>query len=360
MRGNRVRIFVLGAAIGLITIAHCVTSLELASLHNVYQRLYYLPIFAGAYWFGVRGALAVSVLSAASYLPHIILDWANQPAYREAQYAELLMFQVVGLVVGTLVEAERRQRERQERTAKELAEAYQQLQDSLEQLQRADRLSALGELSAGLAHEIKNPLASMKGSLNILASDFPRGHSKREFIEILEKELNRLNGVLSEFLQFARPPQPDPQPCNLGDVMDSLRVLCSNEAGRHGVRIEIACPEDLPELTLDAGQIQQALLNIVLNGIQAMPSGGRLDIDVKAVNAGVHIRIRDEGAGIPPGNRARIFDPFFTTKERGTGLGMPIAHKLIHGHGGEIRLMDQERRGTTFLVVLPMGSSADA
>ena len=354
---SRIRILVLGAAVGLITIAHHVTPLEFGSFHNVYQRLYYLPIFAGGYWFGVRGALAVSILSAASYLPHIVLDWAEHPAYREAQYGELLMFQVVGLVVGTLVEAERRQRARQERTARELADAYGQLRESFEQLRRADRLTALGELSAGLAHEIKNPLASMKGSLEILASDFPPGHEKREFLEIFDKELDRLNGVLSEFLQFARPPRPDRRLCQLNDVMDSLTVLCSKEAAKRGVRIEISCPQDLPELPLDAGQIQQALLNIVLNGIQAMPSGGCLNIHVTESAASVHVRIRDEGPGITAADRPRIFDPFFTTKDGGTGLGMAIAHKLIHGHGGEIQLLDQEGPGATFLIVLPIGSS---
>ena len=315
-------------------------------------------IVAAGYWFGVRGALLVSIICAASYLPHIATDWQDQPEYRQAQYAELLMFQVVGLVVGTLVESEKRQRKRQERTAKELEGAYRQLRDSFEHLQRADQLSALGQLSAGLAHEIKNPLASMKGSLEILASDFPPGHDKREFIEILEKELHRLDGVLTEFLQFARTPRPDRRPCNLCEVMDSLEVLCSKEAARHGVRIEITCPTDLPEPRLDAGQIQQALLNIVLNGIQAMPSGGRLDIRVTRNGDALHVRIRDEGSGIPPENRSKIFDPFFTTKEHGTGLGMAIAHKLIQGHGGDIRL-EEEGRGSTFLVVLPMTGSAN-
>jgi signal transduction histidine kinase len=359
MIGRNSRIVALALAIGLITTAHFTTPLHEAFLHNVFQRLYYLPIFAAGYWFGVRGALLVSVICAASYLPHIVTDWQGQPEYRQAQYAELRMLQFVGLVVAPLVESERRQRERQERTAKELAEAYRQLQDSFEHLQRADRLSALGQLSAGLAHEIKNPLASMKGSLEILASDFPPGHGKREFIEILEKELNRLNGVLTEFLQFARTPRPDRRPCNLSEVMDSLGVLCSKEAARHGVHIEISCPADLPEPPLDAAQIQQALLNIVLNGIQAMPSGGCLDIEVRESGEEVHIRIRDEGTGIPPENRSKIFDPFFTTKERGTGLGMAIAHKLIQGHGGDIRLIDQEGSGSTFLVVLPMKSSAN-
>ena len=126
MKGRSLRIVVLGLSIAVITVAHYVTDIESGFLHNVYQRLYYLPILAGAYWFGVRGALVVAVLSAASYLPHIATDWQGRPMYRQAQYAELLMFQVVALVVGTLSELEKRRR-------KELAESF-------EQLRRADRL----------------------------------------------------------------------------------------------------------------------------------------------------------------------------------------------------------------------------
>jgi signal transduction histidine kinase len=359
MSSKRSRFSVLAIAIGLVTLAHFTTPVHMGFLHNVYQRLYYLPILAGAFWFGVRGGVAVALLCAAAYLPHIIMDWANHPEYRQAQYAELIMFQVVGLVVGALAETEKRQRQRLERTSEELARAYRKLQESFEQLRRADRLAALGQLSAGLAHEIKNPLASMKGSLEILSSDFPPGHEKREFLDILEKELGRLNHVLSEFLQFARTPRPDRRPCNLKEVIDSIEVLCSKEANRQGVTIETSYEEDLPELELDAAQIQQALLNIVLNGIQAMPSGGRLSIGVEESAGDLSVWIRDEGEGIPPENQSRIFDPFFTTKERGTGLGMAIAHNLIQGHGGDIRLVEEGRSGSTFQVALPSRSSTD-
>lgn len=350
------RLIVILVSVFLITMAHFLTPPHMAFFHNVYQRLYYLPILAAAFWFGVRGAMAVAILSAASYLPHIMTDWAGHPEYRQAQYAELILFQVVGLVVGGLAQSEKRQREKQERTAEELKRAYQKLRESFEQLRRADRLSALGQLSAGLAHEIKNPLASMKGSLEILASEFPPGHDKREFAEMLERELNRLNGVLSEFLQFARPPKPDRGPCRVRDVLDSIEVLCSQEAARRRVTIGVDCPAELPEVELDAAQIQQALLNVVLNGIQAMPDGGRLTMTARANGKELDITVRDEGVGIPEENRSRIFDPFFTTKEKGTGLGMAIAHNLIQGHGGDIQIVDEPGQGSTFRIVLPLKS----
>lgn len=248
MVGRRSRILIIGASIAIVTTAHCTTPLDRVPLHVIYQRLYYLPILAGAFWFGRKGALLTSALSAASYFPHVVTDWSQYTVYRETQYAELVMFQVVGIVVVTLVEGEKRQREKQKLPARELAGAYRQLQESFDQLQRADRLSALGQLSAGLAHEIKNPLASLRGSLEILASDFPEGHRKREFIEIVQKELRRLNNVLSKFLQFARTPKPDRHLCNLREVVDSIQTLCSNEASRQGVDIQTSYADDLPDI----------------------------------------------------------------------------------------------------------------
>src|SRR3990172_3602488 len=203
--------------------AHHLTPIELVNLHNVYQRLYYLPIFAAAYWFGFGGAIAASVLSAVSYLPHILIDWRRMRGihdeYLAAQYAEIIMFQVVAFVVGLLAQSEHRLRQRQEKTSRELADAYRELRESFQHLSRADLLSSLGELSAGVAHEIKNPLASIQGFLPILAAEFPPGHAKREFGEIMEKELQQLNTILTQFLYFARVPRPVRMPCDVREII---------------------------------------------------------------------------------------------------------------------------------------------
>jgi signal transduction histidine kinase len=363
IRGNVYWRFVaIAAALICTSLLHYSTPIEFVIRHNLYQRLYYLPIIAAAFWFGVRGAIVTSVLAAASYLPHIVFDWREvrglHDEYLAAQYAELILFQVVAVVVGLLTESEKRLRERQERTAAELADAYERLQESFDHVLRADRLSALGELSAGIAHEIKNPLASIKGSLEIVASDFPRGHDKREFIEIIEKELGRLNKLVTEFLYFARSPAPAPAPCDVREVIESLKVLCSTEATTHSVEIVIASAENLPEIEVDASQVQQALLNVVLNGIQAMPKGGRLSLTSTPDSGGVRIEIHDQGPGIATEHRARIFDPFFTTRATGTGLGLAIAKKLIRAQGGQILFLDTEDPGTTCVITLPTESQA--
>ena len=350
-------------ALVVTSLLHYTTPLEFVIQHNLYQRLYYLPIIAAAFWFGFRGAMVTSLLAALSYLPHILFDWqeviGRHDEYLASQYAELILFQVVAVVVGLLTESERRLRERQERTAIELADAYKRLQESFEYVRRADRLSALGELSAGIAHEIKNPLASIQGSLEIVASDFPPDHAKREFVDIIEKELHRLNKLVSEFLYFARAPAPTQAPCAIHEVIESLKVLCSTEASTHSVELAISSAETLPEINVDAAQVQQALLNVVLNGIQAMPKGGRLTITSSVEQGGIRIEIHDEGSGIAPEHRPRVFDPFFTTKARGTGLGLAIAKRLIEAQGGDIRVLDTDNPGTTFVITLPSQSKAD-
>jgi len=353
----------ISAALVGTSLLHYWTPIEFIIRHNLYQRLYYLPIIAAAFWFGFRGAIVTSLLAALSYLPHILVDWREMRGlhdeYLAAQYAEVILFQVVAVVVGLLTESERRLRERQERTSAELVDAYERLQESFEHVRRADQLSALGELSAGIAHEIKNPLASIKGSLEIVASDFPRGHAKREFIEIIEKELGQLNKLVTEFLDFARSPAPAQAPCDIREVIESLKVLCSREVTTHSVELVISSADMLPEVEVDAAQVQQALLNVVLNGIQAMPKGGRLTITSAREGGSIHVEIRDEGPGIAPEHKPRIFDPFFTTKARGTGLGLAIAKKLIRAQGGDIYVLDEDGPGTTFVVTFPARSEAD-
>ncbi|GMR22676.1 MAG: ATP-binding protein [Acidobacteriota bacterium] len=358
------RVGLIAGIVAVTTVLHHITPVDIFALHNLYQRLYYIPIFLAAYWFGFRAAIVTSVVSAASYLPHILFDWhvltGLHDEYLQAQYVELVMFQVVAVVVGALAESGHRLTAQQERTAEELAEAYRSLQESFDQLRRADRMTALGELSAGLAHEIRNPLASIKASLEILVPEFPPGHKKREFVEIAKKQIGQLDRIVGEFLNFARTPRPVREPCDIRDVASSLKILCSKEASRQGVEIAIDASDRVPELELDASQVQQALLNVVLNGVQAMPAGGRLEISTRDSGDCVLIRVRDEGPGIAAEDRDNIFEPFFTTKARGTGLGLALARKLIEAQGGRMRLEENPpNTGSSFLIELPYEIEGD-
>ena len=171
----------------------------------------------------------------------------------------------------------------------------------------------------------------------------------------MNKELGQLEHIVNEFLQFARTPKPVRQPCDLSEVAVSVKTLCSKEASDHNVTIDIESPENLSEVRVDAPQLQQAILNVVLNAIQAMPAGGLIRIQLETGDDRVIVRVRDQGPGIPDDARTRLFEPFFTTRARGTGLGLALAKKLVEAQGGDIRVEDPPKSlGACFIITLPI------
>ena len=190
---------VLGASL-----LHYLTPPQLLLWHNIFQRLYYLPIVYAAIHFGLRGGVSTAVGSAILYIPHI-LTWSSHPNYEMNQYAEIVVFLLVGSVTGILADRERAQKKQLEATTEELRRVYRELQESFEQIKRADRLSAIGEMAASLAHEIRNPLGSIEGAAGILEDPQIAEGTREEFIGIIRKESRRLNRLLTNLLDFARP-----------------------------------------------------------------------------------------------------------------------------------------------------------
>jgi two-component system sensor histidine kinase HydH len=342
--------------VGIVStsLLHYMTPTSLFLWHNIFQRLYLLPIIYAAIYFGWRGGLASAVFAALCYLPHIVLAWRGSPHYEVNQYAEIIVFFLVGLVTGTLADRERRRSLELQRTTEELEKVYHDLQDSFEQLKRADRLSAIGQLSASLAHEIRNPLGSIEGAANILEQPQTSGELKREFIGIIKKECSRLNRLLTNLLDFARPRPPAFQEVDLRPLVDSVIDLISHGAEQSGIAVRKSVPSSLPAVALDPEQIKQVILNLAINAIQAMPGGGALELSIARKDAAVVLSVKDEGEGVPAENLERIFDPFFTTKETGTGLGLSVAHQIVSQHGGAIEARRNPVKGTTFSVVLPI------
>lgn len=326
-------------------------------VHPLLQRAYYIPILLASLWFGWRGGLTAATLAGASYIPHIVMAWKFEPAYRDAQYIEIGMFFVIATLTGILADHERGQRHKVEETARRLSEVNQQLQTSFEQLRRADRLSALGELSAGLAHEIRNPLGSVEGAVQILGrEDLPK-ETRREFMDMASREVTRLKGLLTHFLEFARPQRPHVVASDIGLLLESVAKLASETARMAQVEICVEADAALPPVSVDPEQIRQVLLNLAINATQAMPAGGK--VKLRAVREGhlVRIEVEDEGVGIPAEDLERIFDPFFTTRSEGTGLGLSIAYQIVSQHGGHIAARKNPERGMTFFVTLPAAVS---
>ncbi len=242
----------------------------------------------------------------------------------------------------------------------ELEKAYYLLKERQEQLIRSEKMAALGQLSAGVAHEIRNPLTSIKIFIQTLEKEIDLDESQREDFRIIKKEIDRLNEIVVRFLHFARPEDPQFQPVNINGLMtDTLNLLLGRIKG-HGIRLEVSLSPDLPPVQGDPKQLDQVFLNLLLNAVEAMPGGGILTIQssVRAVpeteGKVLRIVIRDTGPGIRDQDRPYLFDPFFTTKDGGTGMGLSIAYSIVQKHNGQIEVESKEGRGASFIVSLPL------
>ncbi len=361
------RLFVILGGIVGISLLHYLTPLSEPVLHDIFQRLYYLPIILAAFWFGLMGGLGTAMIVSVLYAPHIIFQWSGTPAVEIGKYLEILLFNLVGGVTGFLSGQEKRRRKQLEQTAAGLEESYRTLQQQSaliirieEQLRSSERLSVLGELAAVLAHEIRNPLGSIRGTAEILKDDYRPGDKKYEFLEILLKESDRLNRVVEDFLRLSRPQPLTMSPCNLGEELRSVVMLVTAEAKDRGLRMELHADESL-EIRGDKDKLHQAFLNIILNGLQATSLGDSLTIDAQwrkdltGNHSEVQIVFRDTGTGIPEDLHKKIFEPFFTTRQDGTGLGLAIARKIVEAHDGRIEVATNYPRGTTFTIILSSG-----
>ena len=349
-----------------ISASHDLTPLNRQAQHDVLVRLYYFPIVLGGLWYGLRGGLAAASLIALVYTPHVL--FVDHGSLTIGYLLEIPIFLAVGLLIGLMIDRQEHYRRGLEIQAETLAQSHRELQEQTRllleketQLRRADRLSALGQLSAGLAHEIRNPLGAIKGAVEILQDDFPSGHPKAEFYTILLREVERLNEVLTNFLSFARPVTPHLVPQDVRAVLSALEGLISGQARAHRVQIFTSFHTGPSRVMVDETLLKQAFLNIMLNAVEAMPNGGDLAISTRLSSNGgsgrpewLEVVFDDTGPGIQEKDMGRIFDPFFTTKKDGTGLGLAITHRIIENHHGTIRVLSQRGKGTTFLVTLPL------
>ena len=352
------RVVGLLAGIFVISVLHYSTPTKHIWLHPFFQRLYYVPLLLMAIWYGWRGGVLAAAVAAVLYIPHIQMSWGSNPEYSATQQIEVVMFFVITVLTGVLADHERAQRRKVEETARKLGEVYTQLQQSFEQLRRADRLSALGELSAGLAHEIRNPLGSIEGAVQILGRRELSEETRQEFADLAYREVVRLKGLLTNFLEFARPQPPRAVVSEVDLLLQSVVKLASETAMMARVSFRVDNAKELPPVAVDPEQIKQVLLNLVINSVQAMPNGGKIALRARQDGEWIQVEVEDEGVGILPDDLERVFDPFFTTRTNGTGLGLSIAYQIVNQHGGHISAVRNPQRGMTFSVTLPVTKAA--
>ena len=244
-----------------------------------------------------------------------------------------------------------------EKTTGELRESHER------QIQQAGKLASIGELASGIAHEIRNPLAGIGAAVEVLSEN--NGHGQQgEIVAEIRRQIARLNTTLRELLDFSRPRNPEIVACDVSDIINPMLGLIRPDAQKQHIRIVEQCPADLPLICADPSQVQQAILNVLLNAVQAMPDGGTLTVRAEVLNKvllpshdrSVRVTIHDTGNGIPRENMQKIFSPFFTTKHRGTGLGLAIARTIVEKHRGTIEVESDVGRGSTFCLEFAAGA----
>ena len=365
-RQKLLRLLILAVVISVISLLHYTTTTDHSHVHDIYRRLYYIPVVFGGIWFGLGGGLSTALLVSVIYAPHVLFQWGRMPTEHPEQYLEILLYNVIGVITGALASREHSQRLRAEKAAERLADSYAKLREQADmiieiedQLRRADRLAALGELSAGMAHEIRNPLGSIRGTAEILRDAFAPDDKYAEFTVILMKEVDRLNQVLEDFLHFVRPEPVEKQKFLPAEALREVLQLAEVQARKAGVDIVTEIPE-LPQVQGNSGQLKQVFLNLILNAIQAMSAGGRLEVDARQCGNGVICRFTDNGPGIAAENLERIFNPFFTTKQEGSGLGLAIAHRIVDSVAGKLQVESRLGQGTTFTLRLAVADNLGA
>lgn len=448
-----------------ITLLHYLTDIHLIPYHSIYRSLYYLPIAVAAVRYGRAGGTVTALATIALYLPHVVLSWGIMFDDGFNDLLETVVFLFVGVLAGTLADAERRQRLRAQDAAAQLTTTNMQLQqqadlaertraeiesilessdsgvvtvdcvgqvtrvnraarvlldeadgvraplhpvvrsyladdvqsyqqhrvasrtlglhgapligargetvgmvlvlDNLtdmkaleEQVQRAERLAALGRLAGGLAHEIRNPLGITRAAAQMLQQHLHDQPRLSEYTDVIQTEIDRVDRLIEQLLVYARPRPLQHATVHVDTLIEHMVRLTQAYAEQHGVLLETNLMPDLPVVSGDDEQLHQALVNLVLNGVQATPAGGSVCV-IANTRRNTHdqtllgITVRDSGRGIPADDLPHIFDPFFTTRPDGTGLGLSIVQQIVQEHGGTLHVQSTPGVGTSFVLLLP-------
>ena len=348
-----------------ISLLHYTSGPDPAWVHDVLRRLYYLPIVIAAFHAGKRASLSASLLVTLTYLPHAFLHgtshghaahpWHDDPGDTVHKALEIVLYHVVAYVAGELADRERRRH-------RELQGALDERRRLERQLIRAGRLSALGELVAGIAHEIKNPLHALRGTAEVIEPLVEKNSPERRMWDIHVAELERLARIADRFLSFASPTPAVLAPIDLRDVAERLTMLVSADARKRGIEVEMDGPSSAVMVVADRDQLAQVGLNIAVNAMRAIgETGGRIRVVVgrqppteqaAIVGEACVLRIENDGPPIPETEREHLFDPFHSGSVGSTGLGLSIAARIAELHGGYIEV-DSEGLGVGFSVLLP-------
>ncbi len=341
-----------------IKIVLCYILIDLTGqIASSYYWLLLLPVISAATSLGLLWTLIAVLIACITYLGFLLKLGPDQyiPPDQEVElFMRLIGLPITGYLTHQLAESRRAEARRYQAAAEQLAEANRNLQKAEAAANRSERLAALGQLSAGLAHELRNPLGTMKTSAEMLLKNVPNENEiAREMAEFISSEVDRTNSLISRFLDFARPLALRPEVADLSQVID--RAV--DEIERHRPPFDVTVYKnyspDIRPFRFDPELMQRVFYNLIVNAIQASPSRSSVTVKTKPVNGTVEIAVIDRGSGIDKKHIENIFNPFFTTKSHGVGLGLAIVSKIVDEHGGKIAVESEPGSGSVFRVFLP-------
>lgn len=357
----------LGAAASIgIKLALCWVLIAVTKgVASSYHWILLFPVISGSTTLGLLGTALTTVAACLVYLSSLLLlDWTYQyiPASEVPELLlRLLILPVVGYLTYQLAESSRDQAKKYQAAARDLAEANRSLREAEEAMRRADRLAALGQLSAGLAHELRNPLGTIKTSAEMLRKHVRNENEvAREMAGFISSEVDRTNSLVTRFLDFARPLEVRTQTADLSQVLDRAVAQVESHAPPFDVTIYKNYSPDVRPFPVDAELMERVFVNLLLNAAQASPPHGVITLKTRQVDGLVEISVIDMGSGIDPKHRESIFNPFFTTKRDGVGLGLAIVSKIVDGHHGRLMVESEPGSGSVFRVILPAGEESRA
>src|SRR5438270_565424 len=334
-----------------------------AAINSDYYPIFYLPVMTAAMYFGPLGTLLWTLTASAAYSSYLYHAHQHFTITGES-ISELLMrilfFFFVAMTVNRFVMQYRVQVRRYQELSENLAEANRNLKLAQEEARRAERLAALGQLSAGLAHEIRNPLGVIKGSAEILVQKLETADPlAQELAGYIYTEVNRVSALVSRFLDFARPSQLDLGPTDLTGLVERCLKTVAEQGACARVKIQRDFAPALPQVMLDQDLCDQVFTNLFMNACEAMgEQGGELNIRIQRETTGtaVVVEVEDSGPGVPPELKEQIFNPFVTTKKTGVGLGLAIVSKIVDAHAGTVKLISPPNHGACFRVTFPVAA----
>jgi len=358
----------------IISALHYTTSTMNWQYHLIYMQSYFIPILVAAFQFGIRGGIISAVLVSVLYLPHIMLQWGGLIEANLMRFLQIVLFYIIGYLTGFKAQREREEKSKFQETAGKLERSLQILNEQTEklsdlekQLRQYDRLSVIGELTASLAHEVRNPLGSIRGAVEIMRDEIPDVMKKSEFFQILIEETERLNTVVENYLQYARRQSPEMKLFDIRETIQNARILVSRQFKRNDHELIVQLPDRPCFIKGDPNQLWQIMINLLLNADQAMSKEGEILIRLvdleesddgseaeKRTHHGLYkLSVTDSGIGIADDKREKIFKPFFSSKSDGTGLGLAIVKRIVDENNWQIDVESKHGEGTSFHLIIP-------